>query len=180
LIDLFEVFGYLHNMNFSFHLCKEYFRRVSTENEKVISFKMIKDRKALILEKVIIQYLIYSQKGIITRQKTMERRMFLPLGNRNFSHWNHLSLWCLFYYSATKACFISAIIFVLEHLQFIQFERELIYLCVVSMFIYVRVITIFFKQYDPLMPFENFSSGLLFNSWSETIVIIYLTFFFLY
>jgi hypothetical protein len=70
---------------------------------------------------------------------------------------------------ATKACFISAIIFVLEHLQFIQFERELIYLCVVSMFIYVRVITIFFKQYDPLMPFENISSGLLFNSWSETV-----------
>jgi hypothetical protein len=70
---------------------------------------------------------------------------------------------------ATKACFISAIIFLLEHLQLIQFERELIYLCVVSMFIYVRVITVFFKQYDPLMPFENLSSGLLFNSWSETI-----------
>jgi hypothetical protein len=70
---------------------------------------------------------------------------------------------------ATKACFISATIFVLEHIQLIQFDRELIYLCIASMFIYVRVVTIFFKQYDPLMPFENFSSGLLFNSWSETI-----------
>jgi len=70
---------------------------------------------------------------------------------------------------ATKACFISSVIFLLEHIQLIQFERELIYLCVASMFIYVRIITIFFKQYDPLMPFENISSGLLFNSWSETI-----------
>ncbi|CAF0850665.1 unnamed protein product [Adineta ricciae] len=70
---------------------------------------------------------------------------------------------------ATKASFISAIIFVLEHVQLIQFERELVYLCVASMFIYVRVITIFFKQYDPLMPFENISSGILFNSWSETV-----------
>ncbi|UJR37073.1 hypothetical protein I4U23_029777 [Adineta vaga] len=70
---------------------------------------------------------------------------------------------------ATKASFISAIIFVLEHVQIIQFERELVYLCVASMFIYVRVVTIFFKQYDPLMPFENISSGILFNSWSETV-----------
>jgi len=70
---------------------------------------------------------------------------------------------------ATKASFISAIIFLLGHLELIKFERELIYLCVASMFIYVRIITIFFKQYDPLMPFENISSGLLFNSWSETI-----------
>ncbi|CAF1234092.1 unnamed protein product [Adineta steineri] len=70
---------------------------------------------------------------------------------------------------ATKACFISAIVFLLEYLQLIQFERELVYLCVASMFIYVRIITIFFKQYDPLMPFENLSSGILFNSWSETI-----------
>jgi len=77
-------------------------------------------------------------------------------------------------FSATKACFISATIFVLEHLQLIQFDRELIYLCVASMFIYVRIVTVFFKQYDPLMPFENFSSGLLFSNWSETIVIIYL------
>lgn len=70
---------------------------------------------------------------------------------------------------ATKACFISAIIFLLERIKLIQFEGELIYLCVVSMFIYVRTITIFFKQYDPLMPLENVSSGLLFNSWSEII-----------
>lgn len=72
--------------------------------------------------------------------------------------------------SATKASFISAIIFLLEHLKLIRFEQELIYLCVVSMFIYVRMITLFFKQYDPLMPFENFSSGILFNSWSEIVV----------
>jgi hypothetical protein len=38
------------------------------------------------------------------------------------------------------------------------------------MFIYVRVITLFFKQYDPFMPFENLSSGILFSSWTELIV----------
>ena len=38
------------------------------------------------------------------------------------------------------------------------------------MFIYVRIITLFFKQYDPLMPFENLSSGILFTSWTEIIV----------
>lgn len=70
---------------------------------------------------------------------------------------------------ATKACFISSTIFLVDYLQVVQFERELIYLCVVSMFVYVRVITVFFKQYDPLMPFENLSSGLLFASWTDTI-----------
>jgi hypothetical protein len=55
----------------------------------------------------------------------------------------------------------------------IRFERELVYICVASMFIYVRVITVFFKQYDPFIPFENFSSGLLFNSWSDIIVSIF-------
>ena len=75
-----------------------------------------------------------------------------------------------FFSSATKACFISASVFLLAHLDFLQFEAELIYLCVASMFIYVRVITLFFKQYDPFMPFENLSSGLLFNSWIDTIV----------
>lgn len=76
----------------------------------------------------------------------------------------------ILYFSATKGCFLAAIIFLLEHLQLIHFERELIYLAVASMFIYVRIVTIFFKQYDPLMPFENLLSGLLFNSWSETLV----------
>jgi len=70
---------------------------------------------------------------------------------------------------ATKACVISAIIFTLEQIGLIRFDRELIYLCIASMFIYVRIVTLFFKQYDPLMPFENLSSGLLFSSWTETI-----------
>jgi hypothetical protein len=62
------------------------------------------------------------------------------------------------------------VIFLIAHLELIHFERELIYLSVASMFVYVRVITLFFKQYDPLMPFENLSSGLLFTSWTEIIV----------
>jgi uncharacterized membrane protein YeiH len=70
---------------------------------------------------------------------------------------------------ATKACFLSAIVFTLAQNEFLHFEHELIYLCVASMFIYVRIVTVFFKQYDPLMPFENLSSGLLFNSWTEII-----------
>ena len=61
-------------------------------------------------------------------------------------------------------------IFLIAHLDLIHFERELIYLSIASMFVYVRVITLFFKQYDPLMPFENLSSGLLFTSWTEIIV----------
>lgn len=82
-------------------------------------------------------------------------------------------IFLLFYFSTTKASFIAATIFLLEHIQLIQFQRELVYLCVASMFIYVRIITVFFKQYDPFMPFENLSSGILFNSWSETIVNIF-------
>ncbi|CAF3536446.1 unnamed protein product [Rotaria sp. Silwood1] len=69
----------------------------------------------------------------------------------------------------TKACFLSSFIFLLYRMGLLQFEHELIYLCVASIFIYVRVITLFFKQYDPFMPFENLSSGLLFNSWIEII-----------
>lgn len=45
---------------------------------------------------------------------------------------------------ATKACFISSLIFLSNHLEWIQFEHELIYLAVVSMFVYVRIITAFF------------------------------------
>ncbi|UJR09127.1 hypothetical protein I4U23_013374 [Adineta vaga] len=67
----------------------------------------------------------------------------------------------------TKACFLSSVIFLLSQLQILKFEHELIYLCIASMFIYVRIITLFFKQYDPFMPFENIISGLLFNSWTE-------------
>ncbi|CAF1385079.1 unnamed protein product, partial [Rotaria sordida] len=70
---------------------------------------------------------------------------------------------------ATKACFLSSLIFLLYRIGLLQFEHELIYLCVASLFIYVRIITLFFKQYDPFIPFENLSSGLLFNSWIEII-----------
>ncbi|CAF0745231.1 unnamed protein product [Didymodactylos carnosus] len=70
---------------------------------------------------------------------------------------------------ATKACMISAIIFTMEHYSLIKFDRELIYLCVASAFIYVKIISVFFKQYDPLMPFENLSCGLLFNSWVDAV-----------
>ncbi len=79
-----------------------------------------------------------------------------------------------FFSSATKACFLSSLIFLLSRIELLQFERELIYLCIASMFIYVRVITLFFKQYDPLMPFENLSSGILFSSWIEIIVSIFI------
>ncbi|CAF5120783.1 unnamed protein product [Rotaria magnacalcarata] len=70
---------------------------------------------------------------------------------------------------ATKACFLSSLVFLLYRIELLRFQHELIYLCVASIFIYVRIITSFFKQYDPFMPFENLSSGLLFNSWIETI-----------
>ncbi|CAF0876782.1 unnamed protein product [Adineta steineri] len=70
---------------------------------------------------------------------------------------------------ATKACFLSSLVFLLSHIELLKFEHELIYLCVASMFIYVRIITSFFKQYDPLLPFENLSCGLLFNSWTDLI-----------
>ncbi|CAF3365894.1 unnamed protein product [Rotaria socialis] len=70
---------------------------------------------------------------------------------------------------ATKACFLSSLIFLLYRIELLRFQHELIYLCVASIFIYVRIITSFFKQYDPFMPFENLSSGLLFNSWIDII-----------
>jgi len=69
----------------------------------------------------------------------------------------------------TKACLISAIVFTAERLSLLNVDRELIYLLIASVFIYVKIITLFFKQYDPFMPFENLSSGLLFNNWVEAI-----------
>jgi len=81
-----------------------------------------------------------------------------------------MKIFYILFSSATKACFISSFIFLLSYTGLLQFQRELIYLCIASMFIYVRIITLFFKQYDPLMPFENLSSGILFNSWIEIIV----------
>ena len=76
----------------------------------------------------------------------------------------------IFHSSATKASFISSLVFLLSHIEILHFQRELVYLCIISMFVYVRIITLFFKQYDPLMPFENLSSGLLFSNWVETVV----------
>ncbi|CAF0866013.1 unnamed protein product, partial [Didymodactylos carnosus] len=70
---------------------------------------------------------------------------------------------------ATKACVIAAIVFTMDRYSLINFDRELIYLCIATAFIYVKIISIFYKQYDPLMPFENLSCGLLFNNWIDAI-----------
>jgi hypothetical protein len=87
-------------------------------------------------------------------------------------YFSYIIVYVVFFASATKACFLSSLVFLLSHIRLLHFERELIYLCIASMFIYVRVITLFFKQYDPLMPFENLSTGLLFSSWIDIIVSI--------
>lgn len=151
------MFGYRRNTNFSFRPCKYGAKfdgsALATRHSHAVTR----------LENDLFQFV---RAGMILRVPSAAV-LVLPLTTNEIDVRTSRHA---FHSSASKACFISASVFLLEHLNLIQFDHELIYLCVASMFIYVRIITLFFKQYDPLMPFENLLSGLLFNSWSEILV----------
>jgi hypothetical protein len=65
--------------------------------------------------------------------------------------------------SATKGCVLAATLFLLEGKGFIVIPRDILFLSIALMFAYVKVTSIFFKSFDPLIPFENLTSAFLFG-----------------
>lgn len=68
------------------------------------------------------------------------------------------------YFSASKGCLIASVLFTLEKKALLTaVPRNLLFLCVAVFFAYVKLMSIFFKSFDPLVPFENLSSALFFG-----------------
>ena len=51
----------------------------------------------------------------------------------------------------------------MERKSIINVPRTLLYLCVVIFFVYVKIISLFFKSFDPFTPFENLFSAIFFG-----------------
>jgi len=64
---------------------------------------------------------------------------------------------------ATKGTVFSAILFVLERKSLIPISRPLLFLAVVVMFVYVKIVSLFFKSFDPFLPFENLFAAFFFG-----------------
>ena len=66
--------------------------------------------------------------------------------------------------SASKACFAAAILFTLERKELLTaLPRNLLFFGVVVFFVYVKLMSIFFKSFDPFVPFENLNAAIFFG-----------------
>ena len=67
-------------------------------------------------------------------------------------------------FSATKGCFAAAIIFTLERKEILTaLPRNLLFFIVAVFFAYVKLMSIFFKSFDPFVPFENLNAAIFFG-----------------
>lgn len=65
---------------------------------------------------------------------------------------------------ASKACFIASILFTLERKSLLpSFTRNILFFCVVLFFVYVKIMSIFLKSFDPFVPFENLTAAVFFG-----------------
>lgn len=69
----------------------------------------------------------------------------------------------LFYLSATKGCLLAAIAFALERKSLLNVSKTALFFGIATIFVYVKIMNIFFKSFDPIMPFENLSSAVFFG-----------------
>lgn len=91
--------------------------------------------------------------GFLTIIERFNRGFFLP----NSSEVLHPTF-------ATKASFVAAIIFTLERKEILTaLPRSLLFFCVVVFFVYVKIMSIFFKSFDPFVPFENLNAAIFFG-----------------
>lgn len=51
----------------------------------------------------------------------------------------------------------------MERKSIINVPRNLLYLSIVIFFVYVKIISLFFKAFDPFVPFENLFSAVFFG-----------------
>lgn len=62
---------------------------------------------------------------------------------------------CSSFFSATKACLVASIVFLMERLNYIQAPHPLIYFGVVIFFVYFKLSALLLGIHDPFAPFEN-------------------------
>jgi hypothetical protein len=58
---------------------------------------------------------------------------------------------------------VAAIVFILEKKSVIDINKNVLYFCITIAFVYVNITSHFYKSFDPLIPFENLISSLLFG-----------------
>lgn len=58
---------------------------------------------------------------------------------------------------------LAAIAFTLERKDLLNVSKAAMFFGVATIFVYVKVMSIFFKSFDPIVPFENLSSAVFFG-----------------
>ena len=59
---------------------------------------------------------------------------------------------------------MAAILFTLERKEVLTaLPRSLLFLCVAAFLAYVKLMSIFFKSFDPFVPFENLNAAIFFG-----------------
>lgn len=51
----------------------------------------------------------------------------------------------------------------MERKSLINVPRSLLFFCIVAFFVYVKIVSLFFKSFDPFVPFENLFSAVFFG-----------------
>jgi len=101
---------------------------------------------------VLVGALKGSGSGFLTIIDRFNRGFYLP----NSSEVLHPSF-------ASKGCLIASLLFTLERKALLTVPRNLLFFAVVVFFSYVKVMSIFFKSFDPFVPFENLTAALFFG-----------------
>jgi len=64
---------------------------------------------------------------------------------------------------ATKGSVLAAILFTLERSKLIDANKNLVFLCCAGFMIYVKLMSLFIKSFDPFIPFENLTAAVFFG-----------------
>jgi len=64
---------------------------------------------------------------------------------------------------ATKASILASVLFTLERMNVIHVHKNLLFLCVAAVMIYVKLMSLFLKSFDPFVPFENLTAAVFFG-----------------
>ena len=65
---------------------------------------------------------------------------------------------------------LASILFTLERKSLLpQVTRNILFFCVVLFIVYVKIMSLFLKSFDPFVPFENLCSALFFGGILDTL-----------
>lgn len=90
--------------------------------------------------------------SFLTIIERFNRGLFLP----NTGEFLHPSF-------ATKGSILAAVLFTLERSKLIEVHKNLLFLCVAGFMMYVKLMSLFLKSFDPFIPFENLTAAVFFG-----------------